>query len=733
MTSLAIAEFITPSWITRPLTEDMRADDAVILGIVVHRGDDTYLEQSVASLASQTRPLDGIVVAHLGPADAPVWISERFPDVRVLAASGPASTSAVVEAIVAALPADGYLFQEATDWSAPARLEQLLRAAGQAGAGLVGSDYVLVAPHLPDAHTRTMPSDGNAAFENGTGGSVVEPCTMLVDRKLIERLGGFNTNLTIAAGNEFAARAAVISRIVNVSRVLYFRRPHEATDWSSSSTKPSISERIVFAALGERSRLHALSIARRQPPDVTIGARRQTVNLLHLAGPSTAEQHMSGSVGLARLLQRSLDARQPESDSSTSAVGEKGPPVFVVSASESLSRFIACALGQHPRLVTVEVSAWMTQLAQLSARYVQGERDSAARGSHTTPIPDAFYAAASAAVDALFVGGPYGTRADGSRPDQVPCRWIGAIPPESATLSAAALLYPDAQFLHVARPVDDVVSAELRVQDDGDVEDLYRAWLTATQTILDFGQMLGTGRLCTVHYDQLVARPDAVIGSWLDLLGEDPEAACAEFLSQGRARAVATAPISDLTGVPAQLEARRLSLALSGTTSETSSRARADVLAKVLIDGSTEVNRRRRSTDVREDDRNPYAASHDLIRRTAPKHAVVCVVSKGDEMAVRIRGHALGWHFPQTADGSYVGYHPKDAREAIAHLEHLRDRGAALFLIPEVYMWWLNHYAELRLHLDRTYVRIQSGDGEGGLWDLRPAEVRAADTWGTPS
>jgi hypothetical protein len=732
MTSLAIAEFVTPSWISRPLTEDMRAHDAVILGIVVHRGDDTYLEQSVASLASQTRPLDGIVVAHLGPADAPIWISERFPDIRVLAASGPASTAAVVEAIVAALPADGYLFQEATDWSAPTRLEQLLHAAGQADAELVGSDYVLVAPQIPDAHTRTMPSDGNAAFENGTGGSVVEPCTMLVDRKLIERLGGFNTNLAIAAGNEFAARAAVISRIVNVSRVLYFRRPHEATDWSSSSTKPSISERIVFAALGERSRLHALSIARRQPPDVTMGSRRQTLNLLHLAGPTTADQTVSGSVGLARLLQRSMDNRQLTSDISSQVSG-KGPPVFVVSASESLSRFIACALGQHPRLFTVEVSAWMTQLAQLSARYVQSERESAARGSRTTPIPDAFYAAASAAVDALFVGGPYGSRADGSRPDHTQCRWIGAIPAESATLSAAALLYPDAQFLHIGRPVDDAVSAELRVQDDGDVEDLYRAWLTSTRTILDFGQMLGTGRLHTVHYDRLVACPDAVIRSWLDLIGEDPEAACAEFLSQGRVRVVTTAPISDLAGVPAQLEARRLSLALSGTTSETSSRARTDVLAKVLIDGSTEVNRRRRSTDVREDDRNPYAASHDLVRRTAPKHAVVCVVSKGDEMAVRIRGHALGWHFPQTADGSYVGYHPKDAREAIAHLEHLRDRGAALFLIPEVYMWWLNHYAELRLHLDRTYVRIQSGDGEGGLWDLRSAEVRAADNWGTTS
>jgi len=738
MTSLTIPEFPTTFPTTRTPSGDMSSADAIVLGIVVHRGDDTYLEQSVASLMTQTRPLDGIVVAHLGPADPPVWIAERFPEVRVLAASGSASTAAVVEAIVSALPADGYLLQEATDWSAPSRLEQLLRTAAHAQAGIVGSDYVLVAPQVPDARTRTMPPDGNAAFENGTGGSVVEPCTMLVDRTLIERLGGFNTNLSIAAGNEFAARAAVLSRIVNVSRVLYFRRPHEATDWSSSSAKPSISERIVFAALGERSRLHALSIARRQPPDVTMGTRRPRLNLLHLAGPSiteplVAERNPSASLELARPMHHTLEVLQSTDGDDGATPERKKPPVFVVSASESLSRFIACALGQHPRLFTVEVSTWMTQLAQLSARYVQNERDSAAAGSQTTPVPDAFYAAASAAVDALFVGGPYGSRGDDSRPDHTRCRWIGAIPADGATLSAAALLYPQAQFLHVARPVDDLVSAALRIQDDGDVEDLYRSWLTATQAILDFGRMLGTGRLSTVHYDQLVARPGVVIGEWLDLLGEPSEGACAAFLAQGGEQAVPTAPISDLTGVPAQLEARRLSLAISGTTSETSRRARTDELAKVLIDGTTEVNRRRRSTDIREDDRNPYASSHDLVRRSAPKHAVVCVVSKGDEMAVRIRGHALGWHFPQTADGSYVGYHPKDAREAIAHLEHLRDRGASLFLIPEVYMWWLNHYAELRLHLDRTYVRIRSGDGEGGLWDLRPADVRAADSWGAAS
>src|SRR5688572_4162829 len=104
----------------------LHGEDPVIIGVVLHRGQDTYLEQCLASLCAQTRPLASILVAHLGRGDAPTWVCRRLPNVHVLAASGPASTAAVVEEIIESYPADGYLFQEATDWSAPDRLERLL-------------------------------------------------------------------------------------------------------------------------------------------------------------------------------------------------------------------------------------------------------------------------------------------------------------------------------------------------------------------------------------------------------------------------------------------------------------------------------------------------------------------------------------------------------------------------------------------------------------------------------
>jgi hypothetical protein len=681
-----------------------------VIGVVLHRDADAYLELCVSSLAAQTAPLAAIVVAHLGVGDPPAWICHTTPNVHVLAPHGPASTAAVVEEIVSCYPADGYLFQESTDWSAPARLERLLAKARAADADLVGSDYVVVFPRVPDARTRMMPPDGNLAFESSTGGTVVEPSTMLVDHSLVERLGGFNTHLTVAAGNEFVARAAAAARVVNVSRPLCFTRGHAVPDWSSSSGGESIVGRVVVAALSERSRHHAVSLARRQPPDVAMREPRRRVELIHVGGPAPANELPAAGGATSAPTARELTLGEPLTEPLPAA-----PPVFVVAAFESLSRFVTCCLAQHPELQSVDVTPWMSQVAQLAARYLEAERRGELGERRSTAVTaDAVYRAASTAVDAMFVGHLGGDGTSTAR------RWIGAIAADRVTLTSAAMLYPDAVFLHVARPVDDMVAAQLAVQDDADIEELYNAWLTATQTILDVAQLLDGRRVRTLHYDRLVGDPDTAISECLQALGERPAAACtALFVRSGADLPPATRPLLDLAGIPAQHEARRLSLALSGKVSMAPEAERSYLMARILTEARADSSRRRRASDITADDRNPYAVSHDLVRRYATKETIVCVVSKGDEMAVRIRGHSVGWHFPQTEDGAYAGYHPTDAREAIAHLEHLRDRGAQLFLIPKVFLWWLNHYAELRLHLERTYVRVPSSDDEGALFDLR--------------
>ena len=67
-------------------------------------------------------------------------------------------------------------------------------------------------------------------------------------------------------------------------------------------------------------------------------------------------------------------------------------------------------------------------------------------------------------------------------------------------------------------------------------------------------------------------------------------------------------------------------------------------------------------------------------------------------------------HFPQDADGGYCGFNPADGAEAIERLEALRSQGAQYLLVPASALWWLDHYAEFREHLQRTCSEVHRDD-----------------------
>jgi 2-polyprenyl-3-methyl-5-hydroxy-6-metoxy-1,4-benzoquinol methylase len=89
-----------------------------------------------------------------------------------------------------------------------------------------------------------------------------------------------------------------------------------------------------------------------------------------------------------------------------------------------------------------------------------------------------------------------------------------------------------------------------------------------------------------------------------------------------------------------------------------------------------------------------------LVEATVPEGDVVLVVSKGDERLIDFRGRT-GWHFLRNEQGVYAGHHPTDSRAAIEALERMRADGAAYLVLPQVALWWLDHYAVFREHLDR--------------------------------
>lgn len=693
-------------------------DDHHVVAVVLLRGEDRYLEQSLRSLEAQRRKPDEVILVQEVSGGIPDWICDDFPEVCVLRTDDATRRGALLNALVELAPGDAYLLQDASDWSDRFRLQHLLTVAMRTGAELLGSAYVWIAPDVPDAETVTMPLDGNEAFQVGPTRGVVEPSTMLFFGSLFERLGGFSSGLSVAALDEFVTRGAVAGTVANASHALYFRRKEAGGAWSGPAERESLLARVAYAALDERSRHHVSLLTRSERPDVTNRGHRLVAELEHVRGPYPGVRGHQA----ARAPRPSRNRSQQ--GASTAHDPAPAPPVFVVSGLEPLARFLAFCIGQHSSFVPFAATAWMTEVAATAARYLQGLQAREASGRLTGSSAEAVYMAASASVDALLLATSMG------QPDEMGRRWVSAPRAERRTLMAAAALYPKARLIHVVRPVDADVYASFRIGGDAEASELYDSWLNATRAILATRQLLDEEQVLVVQFDDFARDPVRAMSACLEFLGEEYEPECIGFLvgrdtKAGPKRGVL---VPELDALPAQFDARLLSLALTGKRASSKRGPTLAELTSALGGASTSPLPSNLGAESRtaERDPNPYSSSHDLVHRVAARDAVVSVVSKGDERAVRFPGRAVGWHFPQTEDGTYLGHHPRDGREAITHLEHLRRLGAEFLLIPKPYMWWLAHYTDFRLHLEHLYVRAPSNDEEGALFDLRAGKAPLA-------
>jgi GT2 family glycosyltransferase len=95
------------------------------------------------------------------------------------------------------------------------------------------------------------------------------------------------------------------------------------------------------------------------------------------------------------------------------------------------------------------------------------------------------------------------------------------------------------------------------------------------------------------------------------------------------------------------------------------------------------------------------------VTATVPPGAAVLVVSRGDRDLVELDG-LDGLHFPQDAEGRYLGHHPRDSADAVSRLEALRAKGAEYLVVPATAYWWLDHYASFAEHLRQLYARTDA-------------------------
>jgi 2-polyprenyl-3-methyl-5-hydroxy-6-metoxy-1,4-benzoquinol methylase/glycosyltransferase involved in cell wall biosynthesis len=129
--------------------------------------------------------------------------------------------------------------------------------------------------------------------------------------------------------------------------------------------------------------------------------------------------------------------------------------------------------------------------------------------------------------------------------------------------------------------------------------------------------------------------------------------------------------------------------------------------------------------DEAEADRSGNGFYHDLVERirqtvdkTIPSDSRVLVVSKGDDELLQF-GKRTAFHFPQTAEGKYAGYHPANGTDAIQQIERLKDQGCNYLLLPQTSFWWLDYYKELQSHLQNEHRKVWS-DSDCIIYQLSP-------------
>jgi GT2 family glycosyltransferase len=106
--------------------------------------------------------------------------------------------------------------------------------------------------------------------------------------------------------------------------------------------------------------------------------------------------------------------------------------------------------------------------------------------------------------------------------------------------------------------------------------------------------------------------------------------------------------------------------------------------------------------------RRLVAGIREAVGKAVPEGSAVLVVSRGDRELMALDSLKAS-HFPQGADGGYLGHHPRDSDDAISRLEDLRAAGADYLVVPSTSYWWLDHYDAFANHLRDRYPVTEHG------------------------
>jgi hypothetical protein len=254
-------------------------------------------------------------------------------------------------------------------------------------------------------------------------------------------------------------------------------------------------------------------------------------------------------------------------------------------------------------------------------------------------------------------------------------------PEIAGRLGVAKVLFPELRLVHLHRDaaavVPKLVAAARRDGHELSEARAERIWRRMVDDCLAAEHIAGADRTVRLAWEQLVTDPVGALRRCLEPAGMEAHPGCLWPL-----RLLTTADV-DSPGRPPRLRASR-------------SRPAEEPGGRLL-------HRRLRQ----------------MVESVVPPGATVLVASRGDDELLRFRERD-GMHFPQLDDGTWAGFYPGTDADAVAHVDDLVGRGATHFLFSREGLWWLDHYGELRSHLERSACLLAFDAEVGAIWQLDP-------------
>ena len=265
-----------------------------------------------------------------------------------------------------------------------------------------------------------------------------------------------------------------------------------------------------------------------------------------------------------------------------------GGPIFVVGSPRSGTSILTWCLGQHPNLLPVPESNWMSQFAidtavahargscrghysQLYAMGLTRDRllqDIGISINQSIIEHRSAYLRQRAETSTGKQPVTFQIERDLSDPKT---RWVNGTPEYSLGICGLRKLFPTALFIHIIRDCDKVVASMLHFHRVGQKNlaetevDGFQKWERYVRSVLTAEEAYGSTTILRLLYDDLIERPEKAIRAALDFVGERFHADCLEPLTNRINSSVVDARYSipqELDDHPDVIRARELWLNL---------------------------------------------------------------------------------------------------------------------------------------------------------------------------